>query len=423
MPLRDVDDDGVYPLERTAFRTSWTQPEGAFAAFIHEARIIDVNLVNWTVDCVTVFDQKRYFDIQVASPYLHPNVGEGIYAVPEVGCKCLVCIPSDGPPPFVLAFIMPVESIPFTDEKAAAAEQGEPVGSYTFRGGRPRPKLGDIYMRGRDGNFCILHRGGVLQIGSTHLAQRIYVPLQNLVTDISQNYNHFNTGGCINWGIRPGSPEENPECDYRQTFRVFANDEYADVRISIGQEHNPALEPTGDDGATSDMEQLGVNTDHRINVEFLVAPGGFNSNTGMFGDSVNSRDVVKLRMLIDRGGNVMLRSEGSVVMRVKEKMRLRVDGDLELISSEGNITVQADGLCRIQGGSTLELATDGGVVKLNGGSKPVASVGSQILITAQVPIPVMVQVAPPPAPPVPGVITAGAIFSGNVSTGNPTILV
>jgi hypothetical protein len=422
MPLKNVDDHhGEFPMERTAFRTSWTQPEGAFAAFVHEARIIDVNLTNWTVDCATVFDQKRYFDIQVASPYLHPNVGEGIYAVPEVGCKCLVCIPSDGPPPFVLAFIMPVETRADTaTDQAPDGTGGGNISDSTFGGGRPAPKLGDIYMRGRDGNFVILHRGGVLQIGSTELAQRIYIPLSNLVTDISQNYNHFNTAGAINWGIRPGSPDENPECDYRQTFRVFANDEFADVRLSIGQEHNPALEPAGDDGATSDMEQLGVNTDNNINVEFLVAPGGFDSTSSTFGDGIDSRDVTKFRFVIDRGGNVMMRSEGSVVVRVKEKLRVRVDGDVEIFSDDGNMTLQSKGLMRLQGGDALELATDGGVVKLNGGSKPVASVGSQINIVTTVPIPILVSA---PAPGTPGVISAGAVFNGMVTTGNPTILV
>ncbi len=419
MGLKNVDDGGTgfFPMERTAFRTSWTQPEGAVGALIHEARVIDVNLVNWTVDCASVFDQKRFFDIQVASPYMHPNVGEGIYCLPEVGSKCVVCIPSDGPPPFVLAFIMPMETQTDTisDEQPAGAGQAGSTSDATFQGGRPTAKLGDIFIKGRDGNFCILHRGGVLQIGSSELAQRIYIPLQNLVTDISQNYAHFNTAGSINWGIRPGSPEENPETSFRQVFRVFANDEFADVRISIGQENNPAIEPTGDDGAQSDMDQLGVNTDNKINLEFLVAPGGFDSRGGGFGSGIDSRDVTKFRMLIDRGGNAMMRAEGSVVVRVKNRMRLRVDGDLDLFT-DGSLVIQAEKVARVQGGDTLELATDGGVVKINGGSKPVASVGSQINIVTVVPIPIMTSAGP-------GSITAGAIFSGQVSTGNPTILV
>lgn len=415
--LKGVDEEGFYPMERTAFRTSWTQPEGAIAAFVHEARIIDVNITNWTVDCATIFDQKRFFDVQVASPYMHPNVGEGIYAVPEVGCKCLVCIPSDGPPPFVMGFIMPAETIPDTaTDETPAGTGGEGVSASTYRGGRPAPKLGDIYMRGRDGNFVVLHRGGVLQIGASNLAQRIYIPLQNLVTDISQNYNHFNTAGAINWGIRPGSPEENPECDYRQTFRVFANDEFADVRISIGQEHNPAVEPVGDDGMSSDQNQLGVAIDDNINVEFLVAPGGFDSTSSTFGEGVDSRDVVKFRFLVDRGGNIAMRSEGSVILRVKEKMRLRVDGDLDIFSDGGSITMQSKNLMRLQGGSVLELATDGGVVKINGGTKPVATVGSQVRGTLIGPIPVTGPGLPP------GTTIVGAQFLGQVQTGNSTIL-
>jgi len=396
-------------MDRSPFRTAWTVPEGAGMPLIHEARILDVNMTNWTVDCVTVFDQKRFFDIQVASPYLHSNQGDGIYAVPEVGSKCIVCLPSDGPPPFVLAFIMPAESL---DSEATNANSPEPVdkpSGSTFRGGREKGKPGDIVMRGKDGNFVILHRGGVLQFGSTELAQRICIPLGNLVTDISQNYNHFNSGGSINWGIRAGSPEENPETECRQTFRVFANDQYADIRAAFGKVHNPVPEPSGDAGSSVDLAALDIGTDIMV-FEFVLAPDGFDNN----GQPQEAQNKTKFRMFIDRSGGTMLRAEGAVSFRTKKKLRIRADEGLEVFT-KGSASIAAEGGLRLQG-KNLELATDGGTVSLNGGTKPVAHVGSQVLITTVVPIAITTSSGP-------GTILAGAIFSGSVSTGNPTVKV
>ena len=276
------------PLDWSSMASSsWTQPEGSVPAYIHEARVFDVNMTNWTVNVATIFDQRIMLDIQVAAPYLNPNQGEGMYCVPEVGSKCLVCVPSDGPPPFVLAFIMPMISLAdtSTDEAPAgtAPRGGASLGSkdYTYSGGRSRGKPGDIVARGRDGNFMILHRGGVAQFGSGPLAQRICVPLQNLVTDISQNYNHFNGGGSVNWGIQERG-SSNPAAEMRQTFRVYANDEFADVRFSVGHVRAPVPEPTGDDGEDSGNSQLGIGTDEDTVLEVVMARNGFDTHAGDF---------------------------------------------------------------------------------------------------------------------------------------------
>lgn len=402
------------PLKRTSFRTSWTVPEGAGGALVHEARIVNINLPNWTVDTITIFDRLRFFDIQVASPYMHANTGEGIYAVPEIGAKCVICVPSDGPPPFVLAYIMPPETLPFTDDEVNNPEQAFALrkGS-TYAGGRKRPKPGDIVMQGRDGNFVILHRGGVLQFGSTELAQRICIPLGNLVTDISQNYNHFNTGGSINWGVVQGSPEEKPETEYKHTFRVFANDEFADIRASFGKINDGVLEPTGDEGEMSSMSQMGIADEAPVVFEFVLAPGGFDTNTGTPNDK--SRDATKLKILFDRDGNGMLRAEGSVALRIKKKLKLTVDEDIEVVGKK-SISIKCEDSMDIVGGKSLNIGTADGVIRINGGTKPVATVGSFVNVTLPIPLQIMTSTGP-------GTILAGQVLTGQVSTGNPTIKV
>ena len=417
--LKGLHADYPNPLEWSSFGTSsWTQPEGSLPAYIHEARVFNVNMTNWTVDVSTIFDQKVMLDLQVASPYLGANFGEGFYIVPEVGSKCLICIPSDGPPPFVLAFIMPMVTLPDTSTEEAPAGTassvgGSPSGSsdFTYAGGRTKGKPGDIVARTRDGNFMILHRGGVAQFGASPLAQRICVPLQNLVTDISQRYSHFNAGGSINWGVQDRGNND-PDTEWRHTVRVYANDEFADLRFAMGKVRSPVPEPTGEDGETSNINQLGIGTDEDTVFEMVLARNGFEDDAGEF--KADAEDV-KLRIFIDRDGNMMGRWEGSVDLRVKKKLRLTVDDNIEIFCKK-NVNVEAEGSVRLIGKQGASLGTAGGALELNGGGKPVASVGSTVRVAITVPINIL-------TPAGPGTITSGQFLEGVVSNGNPTILV
>lgn len=412
------------PFNWTSFgRTGWTQPEGMVPAHIVEARVFNVNLANWTVDLQAIFDQKLFLDVQVGQPYVHATGGEGTYAVPEVGAKCLVLIPSDGSPPCVMAFIMPMETLPdtSTDEApAGTASVGTEDGAkdYSFSGGRKKPKPGDIIHKGRDGNFMILHRGGVAQFGASPLAQRICVPLNNLITDVSQNYNHYNGSGSINWGIQDRG-SQSPGGEYRHTQRIYANDEFADIRVAMGRVRSPVPEPTGKAGENTNLNQLKIGTDADTVFEFVLSKDGFETDAGEFRAGA---DDVKLRIFFDRDGNGMARFEGSVDMRVKKKLRITVDDNLDVFGKK-TISVDAKDAIKLLGGSLAELGTNGGNVVINGGSKPVAFVGSRVQVAIAPPGLTATVIAPSLGPaPVPVTITAG-IFEGVVISGNPTILV
>lgn len=413
MPLKNVNDNYNEPLRRSSMRHGgWFQPEGGIGAYIHEGRIINTNFVNWTVDFRSQFDQKSYFDVQVASPYMHPNFGEGIYCMPEVNSKCLVCIPSDGPPPFILAFIMPMETkdVP-ADEQTSSATGSE---ASTFAGGRKRAKPGDIFMRGRDGNFVILHRGGVLQVGASQVAQRIYIPLQNIITDISQNYEHHNSGGSINWGISSSSTDDNPETEYRQTFRLFANDEKADVRIALGSVRQPVPEPAGDEGSLNRYNEAVNSSGDEIALDFAIAPGAFDAGTGA--PEPSAQRGTNLKLVFSKNGGAFLRAEGTVAIRIKKKLILDVDDDVS-VNCKSAVRFNSDSKIELRAGAGIDIS--GKVISLNGGTKPIATVGSTVNVIITAPVPIIIG-APPGG--TPGVISAGAVLQGQVASGNPTIL-
>jgi len=398
----------------TSMRTSMTRGYGATPAYIHEGRVVDVNFVNWTVSVWSQFDMRYWPDIQVASPYLHPSRGEGIYVMPEVNSKVLVCIPSDGPPPFVIGFIASMERSGRDTVQGDAEGEGDDntdsaggMGGSTYALGRKRAKPGDIFMRGRDGNFMILHRGGVLQIGATDIAQRIYIPLRNLVTDISQNYEHFNSGGSINWGISVGETSDNPETEWRQVFRLYANDERADIRVAAGKVHQPLPEPAAPDGSQSDLSALNIGGDNTVVYEFDIAPGGFNAETGAPVGDVSS----KMKLFFDRAGGGFLRAEGSVLVRVKKKLKVVADEGIEFETNE-SVSVRAAKGMRLTDTLSFVIGTDGGILSMNSGKDAVAHVGSVVEVTISVPA-IAQALADPTAT---SIQAAGSVTTGRTKT-------
>jgi len=405
------------------FRTSFTDREGFVPSMSVQCRIVNVNLVNWTVDVVSQFDRKRYFEIQVASPYLHHNNGEGIYVVPEAGATCQVCIPSDSSPPFVLAFVMPhtfVNSGTDDAPQGTAQQQGGPQQFATdasFDGGRKAPKGGDIVLRTRDSNFIVLHRGGVLQLGATELAQRIYIPLKNLVTDISENFAHHNASGSIRWGLQDGPSDTNFPSEYMHTFRVFANDAAADIRVLCGNVRRPLGEPGGDDGDQTDLDQLEIGSDpdtDPIVYEVSVSKLGFIAGTGETASAQASKTSV-LRFFFDRKGGTFLRCKSSVLISTKRKLRLKSTEEMEFEAK--SFSIQAKDGVDISGGKITHIKGD--LVRIGAGGAPGARQGDVVTV-----------VVPPNIIPIAGTCPAGAVTGfvmggqlvGTITSGNPAVL-
>lgn len=406
------------------FRTSFTHKEGAEAALIVQGRVVGVNVVKWTVDVVAQFDRKQYFNIQVAAPYLHHSNGEGAYAMPEVGATCMVCLPSDSSPPFVLAFLMAHEMVndAADDAPAGTVSHGAAVPNATdasFAGGRPKTTPGSIHFRTRDGNFVTLHRGGVLQIGATELAQRVYIPLSNLITDISENYEHHNSAGSVKWGLQDGPSKDQLPAQWMQTFRVFAADKYADVKIAAGRVFSPVPEPDG--GTALAAAGVGQGDNNPIIFEVSVSPKGFVAESGELADSSTVKNSV-LKFTFDRKGNLLHRAEGNVSFVFKKKLTIKVTGDMDITTAGAGRLAASSGM-DIDGGAYAHVKGD--VVRLGPGQLAVARRGDVVSMPL-VAAPVLLQFFSMPVPGAPIACTLttvpGTPFAGTIVTGNSKVL-
>jgi hypothetical protein len=385
------------------FRSGFTHQAGSDPAYIQQAKVIGVNMANWTVDVYTTYDKHRYMDVQVGSPYLHYSNGEGIFAMPEVGAQCLVAIPGDTTGPVVLTFTTPHET--------RTASDTDP-GGVTFAGGRPVAKPGDIMMRTRDGNFITLHRGGVLQIGATEVAQRIYIPIGNYITDISGNYNHHNTSGSITWGIQEGPSTENIPSRFTQTFRVHANDQYADVRVSCGKVLDAVQEPQNKQ-ILAELNRLGFGADPVV-YEVILAPGGFEAASGKV-KNATTRDTVKFKYYFDRAGNTFVRAEGNVLAVFQKELVIYARKGIAIHCEKGfQLQVKQDMELESQGYTHLKSP----IVKLGPGTTPVARQGDPVVIT----IPVAQINAMSPVGPITGVITMVSPIFGSILSGSSQVL-
>lgn len=307
---------------------------GLDQVIIEEGRIINVNMKRWTADVRSEVNQSEFLDLQWGNPYLHFTNGEGIFAMPEVGAKCMVCRPSDSSP-FILCFTTTFERNLSASEEESQGERDLSEGeeqsnaNISFAAGRPNLQQGDIMLRGRDGNQIWLRRGGVVEIGSTHISKRIYIPLLNYIRDFCENYSLQTFGGDLSWTVK--RVDDDPDGEAKAVLKVAAKqaaqDEKASVSLRIGT----------------------VTEDDRF--DLTVAPTSINMETF----EVDGGPLYQMK--ID--------DEGSVTITTKKDATITVEGDL----SE---TVEGSATYSYQGGHTVDVSGDQDI-SVSGGHKLTAS--------------------------------------------------
>lgn len=214
-----------------------------YEARIVLGRVVNVRFKNYAVDVSADHDGAVYENVQVGMPYFHFAGGEGIYCMPEVGAHCAIVIPSESSDPFVLCFLGVNEDITEgeaeteTSDETEDSESDEPKSTdldISYRNNRPPMRPGDICFRTRDGNFVHLRRGGIIQIGSTAVAQRLYIPIRNFIKDFAENYSLETAGGKMSWELVNEDDEHNGSVQ-RFVWREYGEQALGSVMCSVGQ--------------------------------------------------------------------------------------------------------------------------------------------------------------------------------------------
>lgn len=321
---------------------------------IEEATVVDVNKRNFTVSAITRHTSKRYDDLQCALPYFHNDNGEGIYFLPEVGAVCQIFRGSDTTPPFILGFL----AIPAVTESAdgtplRSTSSGGSSTDVSFRGRRLDILPGDIVMATRDENFVVLRRGGVLQLGATDLAQRMYIPIGNYIRDFCENYRLDTLGGDLSWTVerQENDPGGDAPVSYAFHLREFAQDEKASFRVR----HLPPQ---------------GTSTEEKSVWEVTVAKNKINTETGAVSDETYTMVVAM---------------DGTKTEFVGASYSVRVTGDF-LLEADGNATVRSSKKALVEGTQEARLkgttkAVVEGASVLVGGDDAVepAPLGAQLM--------------------------------------------
>ena len=290
---------------------------------IQSARVLDVNVTDYTVVVSSQFFKKPLVGIPFMVPYTHHYSGEGMYFMPEVGSVCWICTPSDGNKPFVLGW-------------GIASEDG------AYRGRRQDLNPGDIFLGTRDDNFMILRRGGVVQIGAGPLSQRIFLPVNNIIKDLCENYSLQTLGGELDWTIarEETTTDGNRPALLKLRAKQFANDQAYVSELQIGSH----------DGDDSLILSLIVNA------------------SGAQGAAK------KFSLGIEKNGSVTWKSEQNVLWEVKGTYKIKAQSNVE-VESQASVSLKA----------TSNFSAEGSLSKMEAKSGP-ATVRSPAQVVLDAPV-------------------------------------
>jgi hypothetical protein len=292
--------------------TARATQQGLRATTIQRGRVLDVDTAKYRLVVGTEFTKKVVSGVSWASPYQHFVQGEGVYVMPEVGSLVWLCDPSDGGMPFVLAW-------------AAAQEEGN------FRSRKMELNPGDTYLGTRDGNFLYLRRGGVVQIGGGPLSQRMYLPVNNTIKDICENYSLTTLGGDLEWTVQRSEEDTDGKrpARLRLKARQFANDKNPVAMLEMGSH----------DGDDDTILSLLVN------------------------ESAEDGAATQISLSMTKSGDVLWKVQKDVSWKVEGNYSVEVSGNVSM-KTKGTATFSADGDYAAKGSTaTVEASVGAATMK------------------------------------------------------------
>lgn len=281
-------------------------------------KIINVNYDKRTVDFRSEFSERYAYDIPWTSPYFDQIGGSGITFIPEPGMTALCMHISESKrKPVIIAFIGAPES------KSDDEDQ-----SYLC--GQQKGNPGDILINGRDGNFLIIKRGGIVQVGSKPICQTLYFPIRNIIQNISENFEIQSFAGELNFEVlrKEDSSEGESKCIFDIAVRQYASDEKPMVTLSIGA----------------------LDNDNNFVLECRDKGGG---NT-------------KVKVEIKKSGEIKWQTESKLSITTKDDLTLKSDAKMNL-TSKNDLTVKSEsGRVTVEGVNGTVHATASLDVKADG---------------------------------------------------------
>jgi hypothetical protein len=305
------------PGGETPIRSKSSSSTGDRDVSIHRAQVLNVNTRDYTVDVrYESYPYSTHSDIPWMVPYLHQNQGEGIVAMPEVGSTVWVCQPSEsGKDAFVLGWT-PVQ------------ETG------TYRAGRVLLNPGDINLSTRDGNFVTIRRGGIVQIGSTPICQRLFIPIRNVIRDFAENYELTTPAGDLTWQVlrEENSGDGHSPCSFTLECKEFSDD--------------PNTNPL----ATLKIGSHGDGNNTILTLESRDKGGG----------------SIKTSLTIDKSGKIQWTSQGDVSLILKGNLSISADQKVIVASKQDmsftsvtSILAQAPSISFVAGAASFSLSGSG----------------------------------------------------------------
>jgi hypothetical protein len=190
-----------------------------------------------------------------------------------------------------------------------------------------------MMIRTRDGNGIWFRRGGVLEVFSTAIARRLYIPLLNYIRDICENYDLQTAGGRLHWSVSRSDTDSDNQSVAVLTLLGLnsAEDDSASVMVNIG--HVPG--------------------DNKLRI--VVAPQAINTRTL----AVNSTAVYELLISDDGKLTEELADDyestigGSQTWEVSGSVSYNTSGDFN-IDAGGSVDIQAGGEHSLTAASSTE---------------------------------------------------------------------
>lgn len=278
---------------------------------IEIGRIVDIHPERGTVDYRSEMTERYSYDIPYVYPYFDQVGGSGYTFNPEVGTTAICLTTSEGRN-VILGFIG-------VDED----------GSYLC--GREQGNPGDMFITGRDGNFLIIRRGGIVQIGSKPLCQTVYIPTNNIIQNYSENFELYTLAGEMKFSVarEEDQSDGHSKALYSLNVREFADD--------------PKDNPIVNMQAGSQPE----------NIIFSITTRDKGNGT------------IKVTIKIDKDGTLSMSLEKNLIVKIKGDTKIETSGKTD-IKSTGDFTIDSSANLKLHGRTTSMKADTTGEVLANG---------------------------------------------------------